>query len=98
MILSSLPTDTPADIMMLSTLVKFPVIFVSGIFIPTENLPHWGKVIAHFSPLTYFTSLMRYAFGKKGEPGMDILLLLVFSLIFTVLAILAHRRTLPKRL
>lgn len=35
----ALPTDTPAAVMMLSSLVKFPVIFISGIFIPVGNLP-----------------------------------------------------------
>ena len=27
--------------MMLSSLIKFPLVFISGIFIPVESLPVW---------------------------------------------------------
>lgn len=34
------PTDIPATSMMLSSLIKFPLVFISGVFIPVEQLPH----------------------------------------------------------
>ncbi|MBS3825841.1 ABC transporter permease, partial [Candidatus Bipolaricaulota bacterium] len=60
-LISAVPTDTTADIMMLSTLIKFPLIFVSGIFIPTSKLPGWGEIISQLSPLTYFVDLVRFS-------------------------------------
>ena len=43
------PSDIPATAMMLSTLVKFPLIFISGVFVPIRQMPVWGKIIALFS-------------------------------------------------
>ena len=97
-LLSALPTDTPADIMMLATLVKFPVVFISGIFIPLEQLPPWAGTLAHLSPLTYFVDILRFTFNGTGRPWLDLAVLFLFSLFFTILAVYAHRKTLPKRL
>ncbi|MFW5920087.1 MAG: ABC transporter permease, partial [Halanaeroarchaeum sp.] len=52
-LMATIPTDRTSDVMMLATLVKFPVIFVSGIFAPVEDLPAWGQPLAYVSPLTY---------------------------------------------
>lgn len=101
-LMAAIPTDTPADVMMLSTLVKFPLVFISGIFIQICNLPRWGKAISYFSPLSYLTEVVRQSFGAESSfiftPLQDILILIVFFFIFFALAIVAHRRTLPKRI
>ncbi len=97
-LISAVPTDTTADIMMLSTLIKFPLIFVSGIFIPTSNLPGWGKIISRLSPLTYFVDLVRFSFSGNGSPWLDVGALVGFSLFFLAAAVFSHRKTLPKRL
>ncbi len=101
-LMAALPTDTPADVMMLSSLVKFPIIFISGIFIPIGNLPSWGWIISHISPLTYLTDLSRWAFGSNEgfwpSPFQNLVILLGFTIGFFSLAVFLHRKTLPKRL
>ncbi len=101
-LMAALPTDAPSDVMMLSSLVKFPVIFISGIFIPVNELPRWGQIISHVSPLTYLTDLTRQSFGGGGSfwpsPVLDTLILVAFFLIFMILAIILHRKTLSGRL
>lgn len=97
-LMSALPTDTPSDVMMLSLLVKFPVVFVSGVFIPAGNLPGWGRLISRFSPLTYFVKLIRVAFGGSGQPWINIGILTLFAAFFLFVAVFVHKRTLPKRL
>jgi len=94
------PTNVPSNIMMLSTLLKFPLVFISGIFVPLEQLPPWGMALAVASPLTYFADTVRYSFtGTHYFPVLaDIAALGVFALVFTVAAMLLHRRTLPRRL
>lgn len=52
-------TSSPAPIQMLSTLIKFPLMFISGIFIPLSQLPAVARGISFISPLTYFTDLAR---------------------------------------
>ena len=94
------PTDNPATIMMLSSMIKFPMVFISGVFIPIEELPIWGKAIASISPLTYFTDLARYSIqGTSYYPiAVDILALIVFTVAFLFVAIKIHEHTILKRL
>ena len=94
------PTDTPAGVMMISSMVKFPLVFISGIFIPIEELPSWGKTLSSISPLTYFTDLTRNSMqGKSYYPvELDLVVLLIFAIVFLVAAIKIHERTMPKRL
>ena len=40
---STPPTNVPSNIMMISNLFKFPLVFISGIFIPLEQMPSWGQ-------------------------------------------------------
>ena len=99
-LLSSPPTNTPANVMMLSTLIKFPLVFISGIFIPIEEMPNWGRMVSSASPLTYLTDLLRYCFqgGNQYAPLLDITLLATFAVVFLIAAIKLHERSLPKRL
>jgi ABC-2 type transport system permease protein len=94
------PTDNPATIMMLSSMIKFPMVFISGVFIPLGELPIWGKNIATISPLTYFTDLARYSIqGTNYYPiAADILALIVFTVAFLIAAIKIHEHTILKRL
>jgi ABC-2 type transport system permease protein len=86
--------------MMLSSMVKFPVVFISGIFIPLGDLPLWGRAIAFVSPLTYFTDLARHSLQTNGylPIGVDLVILLTFSALFLVLAMKLHQRTMPRRI
>ena len=65
-LLSSPPSDTPATVMMLSSLVKFPLVFISGVFIPLEELQLWGRIAASISPLTYFVDLARHCIQRTS--------------------------------
>ncbi len=100
MLLAVPPTNTPSNIMMLSSLLKFPMVFISGIFIPLEQMPSWGLVLAVCSPLTYFTDLVRYSFtGVCYFPVLvDLGALGVFTLIITAVTMVMHKRTMPKRM
>jgi ABC-2 type transport system permease protein len=100
LILSSPPSNAPSNIMMISSLVRFPLVFISGIFIPLENMPYWGKIIASFSPLTYFTDLTRYTIGATSYYSLlsDFTALIIFTVVFFVLAVKLHERTIYQRL
>ena len=94
------PTDTPAGVMMISSMIKFPLVFISGIFLPIEELPAWGQALASISPLSYFTDLARYAIqGSSHFPvELDVLALPLFAIAFLVTAIKIHEKTIPQRL
>ena len=100
MLLAVPPTNVPSNIMMLSSLIKFPLVFISGIFIPLEQMPPWGLALAVLSPLTYFTDLVRYSFTDDHffPVEIDIAVLAVFTLVFTVVTMYLHKKTMPKRM
>jgi len=56
----------PGDIMVMGNTIRLPLLFVSGIFIPLQELPGWARVVAYFSPLTYCNDLMKHAVEGSG--------------------------------
>lgn len=100
LILSSPPSNAPSNVMMISSLVRFPLVFLSGIFIPLEKMPYWGKIIASFSPLTYFTDLTRYSINRTNyyPIQVDFLIIILFTILFFFLAVQLHKRTIYKRI
>jgi ABC-2 type transport system permease protein len=100
LVFSSTPTNMTSTVMMISTMIKFPLVFISGIFIPIGELPQWGQVLASASPLTYITDLCRYSFqGTNYYPiWMDIAALVIFLMIFMTAAVKLHEKSLPERL
>lgn len=97
---SSLPTDKPANVMMLSNLVRLPVIFISGVFVPVGNLPEWAQIISRFSPVTYVTDLTRMSFGQNYYFTLvsNFLILIGFTVLFLTLALYFHNKTMVKRI
>lgn len=100
MLLAVPPTNVPSNIMMLSSLLKFPLVFISGIFVPLEQMPSWGLALAVCSPLTYFTDLVRYSFTDAHyfPVVIDFAALGVCTLIFTLVTMVLHKKTMPKRM
>ncbi len=99
LLLSVPPVAQPAPIQMLSTLIKFPLMFISGVFIPLSEMPAIAQTIAFVSPLTYFTDLARYATGGANYfgVGVDITVLVAFAVVAWIIAVKLHNRTLPMR-
>jgi len=99
-LLASPSVRSPSHIMMFSSLIRFPLIFISGIFIPLENLQGSARVLAYFSPITYLVDIFNFSF--KGESyislGIDFTALFMFSIIFISLSNRFNKRNLIKRL
>lgn len=99
-LLSVPPTAVPQNIMLLSTLVKFPLIFISGVFIPVDQMPAVGQMIALISPLTYFTDIARFSYTGSGSFPIvfDLGMLLGFTIILIVASVVLHKKTMPLRI
>lgn len=99
LIFSVPPVASPAPIQMLSTLVKFPLMFISGVFVPLSQLSVLARSIALISPLTYFTDLARYATGGESyySVTVNLLVMAAFTVVFWTVAVILHNRTLPRR-
>jgi ABC-2 type transport system permease protein len=94
-LLAAPATEGPSQVMMLSNLVRLPLIFVSGVFIPLDQMPGWGQWLAPFSPLSYAADLIRTGFGEPGywSVSTDALVLIAFTAGFVTLAKFFHQRT-----
>ena len=99
-LLAAPPTENPSQVMMLSNLVRLPLIFISGVFVPLAEMPVWSKSLIPLSPLSYSTDLVRAAFGSKRyfPLWLDILMLAAFTGAFIVASQLFHVRAREKAL
>jgi ABC-2 type transport system permease protein len=97
-LLASPTTDNPSNIMMLSSLVRLPLMFISGIFIPLSQLTGWYFILTSISPLTYLVDLFHAALnGDAVYPAwVDILLLLGVTMVFVWSAKVIQRHNLVK--
>jgi len=93
-LLAALPASSPSNVMLLSNLVRLPLLFVSGIFVPIAEMPAWARWVAPVSPLSYAGDLIRRGFGQPGYfPGwVSVLMLAVFTAALFWGACRFHRR------
>ncbi len=94
LIFGSIPTNNPGDVQMPSTLLRWGLMFISGVFIPISEMHPVAQVIAHLSPLTYAQDLMNHAIPRSGtiNPWLDIAVLMATSILLLWPSIRLHRR------
>jgi ABC-2 type transport system permease protein len=87
-LLSAPAGRVPANIMMLSALVRFPLIFISGIFIPLADMSETSRLISYFSPLTYLSDGLNATMGQESVIPLyaDVIVLIGFTTIFLLAA------------
>jgi ABC-2 type transport system permease protein len=90
--------SNPSNVMMLSNLIRLPLIFVSGIFIPLSQLGSWEWLLTSLSPLTYLVDLFNAAINGNAvyPPGFDVFVLVMVILIFITCAKLIQQWNLSK--
>jgi ABC-2 type transport system permease protein len=93
-LLAAPATEAPSQVMMLSNLVRLPLIFVSGVFVPHAEMPVWGQWLAPLSPLSYCADLVRVGFGAEPywSVGANVLALVAYTFGFVLAAAWLHRR------
>ncbi len=99
-LLASPASNSPPNVMIFSNLIRFPLIFISGIFIPLDQIQGAGLTLAYCSPLTYLVDLFRSA--MRGEstfsPLTDLCVLIGVSVGFILVARIIQKRNLIKGL
>lgn len=72
----------------LANFIRFPMMFLGGVFVPLEAMPLWLRLIARCLPLTYAVEVLRTALlgGSFAEATLDLGVLAAFSLALFVLA------------
>jgi len=95
LVFASIPTRSVGSIMMPSTLLRWPLMFISGVFIPLEEMAPWTRVLAYLSPLTYSQDLMNHALLGAGVLSLwiDLIVLLLSGGAFLMCAVWMHKRS-----
>jgi ABC-2 type transport system permease protein len=70
------------------TLIVYPMLGLSGLFIPVESLPPTAKAIARMLPFTYAVSLLRGVWHGEGwsRHATDFALLILIFVVCTAIA------------
>ena len=90
---ASIPTGSPGEVIIPLNFVRIPLMFVSGMFIPLQQLPAAGVYAAFLSPLTHTLDLLRLGMGGASHFGWaaNIGVLATWMAIFLYLGQMFHR-------
>ncbi len=94
-IFGSIPTRNPGSVQMPSTLLRWGLLFISGVFIGLNEMAPAARAVAYLSPLTYAQDLMNHAVLGAGllNPWLDMAVLLLSGVLFLLPSLLMHRRS-----
>ena len=89
LLFAATPTQTVGAIMMPSTLLRWPLLFISGIFVPLSEMDPWARAVSYLSPLTYSQDLLNHAILGAGDqsPILDLLALPLCLALFLAVAL-----------
>jgi ABC-2 type transport system permease protein len=94
LVFGSIPTTNPGDVQMPSTLLRWGLLFVSGVFVPLSMMSPLARAISYLSPLTYAQDIMNHAVMGNGvlNPWLDLAVLFLSGVLFLLPSIKMHQR------
>ena len=97
-LLASPASNSPPNVMIFSNLIRFPLVFISGIFVPLQQMEGWALALAYCSPLTYMVDLFNAAMSGTSvfSPLADCTVLILVSAGFIFAARIIQKRNLMK--
>ena len=86
-LLVSIPAEQVHDAMSYSNLLRFPMLFLCGLFMPLSSLPVFVRPLSYALPLTYGTDLLNGAITGKGilSPLLCIPVMLAFAVLLFII-------------
>lgn len=97
-VITSFTKDQETAQMLMMTLM-FPMMFLSGVFFPIQQMPWYMQDIAKFLPLTYASDAMRKVMVLgAGIPQIstELIILIVFGVIMIAIALPVFRRMMTR--
>jgi ABC-2 type transport system permease protein len=92
-------TENEETATMVMMTLMFPMMFLSGVFFPLQQMPWYMQDIAHFLPLTYATTALRKVMVLGADisaVGTDVLILVGFGIILLAIAVPMFTRAMSK--
>ncbi len=73
----------------LANFIRFPMMFLGGVFVPVDSLPLGLQIVARLLPLTYSVEALRAALsgGSLQRAALDLIVLAAFAVVLFALAV-----------
>ncbi len=97
-VITSFTKDQETAQMLMMT-IMFPMMFLSGIFFPVQQMPWFMQSIAKFLPLTYASDALRKVMVLGADiPAIstELIVLIVFGIVMTAIAVPVFRRMMTR--
>jgi len=97
-VMTSITSDQQTATMLMTTLM-FPMMFLSGVFFPIQQMPWYMQDISKVLPLTYATdALRRVMVLGAGIPDIstELTILIAFGIVMTAIAVPVFRRAMTR--
>ena len=97
-VITSFTKDQETAQMLMMTLM-FPMMFLSGVFFPIQQMPDFMQTVAHFLPLTYAADALRKVMVLgAGIPQIsnELIILTVFGIVMIAIALPVFRRMMTR--
>jgi ABC-2 type transport system permease protein len=97
-VLTSFAKDQETAMMMMMTLM-FPMMFLSGVFFPIQQMPWYMQDISKVLPLTYAAQALREVMvlgAGLSAISTEVTILIVFGVVMTAIALPVFRRVMTR--
>jgi ABC-2 type transport system permease protein len=97
-VITSFTKDQETAQMLMMT-IMFPMMFLSGIFFPIQQMPWFMQTISKFLPLTYASDALRKVMVLgAGIPAIstELIILIAFGAVLTAIAVPVFRRMMTR--
>ncbi len=87
-------SKTTESVPAFANLIVFPMLFLGGTFFAVDAMPMWLQYVSKILPLTYFSHAVRDVMTKGAsisQIGVDLLVMVIWSIVLVTLAILTFR-------
>ena len=98
MVLTSFAKEQETAVMLMTTII-FPMMFLSGVFFPIEQMPWFMQSISKVLPLTYVADALRKVMVLGTEIPLltnELAILLGFGTIIIAIAVPAFKRAMTR--
>jgi len=97
-VLTSFTKDQETAVMLMTT-IMFPMMFLSGVFFPVEQMPWFMQTISKFLPLTYVADSLRKVMVLGADISMlttELAILIGFGTVMIAIAVPVFKRAMTQ--
>jgi ABC-2 type transport system permease protein len=92
-------TENEETATMVMMTLMFPMMFLSGVFFPLQQMPWYMQDIAHFLPLTYATTALRKVMvlgAGLSAVTTELIILVIFGVVLLLIAVPMFKKAMSK--